>query len=299
LDNEWSEWSGASFVEFTNLAAGDYEFLVRSGSPAVGTSPAASFAFAVEAPWYGTLWAWLVFSGVAWMPLALVMRLRHRALRRRADELEALVATQTRELAGTVERLRLANATVEEKNQLLADANSRLLTLSLHDELTGIPNRRHLEETLAVEWSRGHRNRLPLSLVLLDLDHFKKLNDSAGHHEGDEALKAVAQYLEESLHRRGDLAARYGGEEFVIVLPATDLDGAQHFAETLRGGIEALDFPHPATPGGKLTASFGVVSVVPAGGIEADALVQAADRALYRAKAAGRNRVETGPPPSP
>ncbi len=292
VDGDWSAWTEASSVEFTNLAADDYVFRVRSRSVGSEPSAAARFSFVVRAPWYGTPTAWLAFSAVAWLLLALVVRLRHLALRRRASQLEGMVSEKTAELAESIERLRLANATVEEKNALLAEANDRLRNLSRQDGLTGIANRRRLEEVLESEWNRAIRSRQPLALILVDLDHFKRLNDSAGHQEGDVALQRVARFLHENLRRTSDLVARYGGEEFLIVLPATDREGARQFAEFLRAGIEGLALVHPGVDAGSLTASFGVVAEVPALGQVPTDLVQRADRALYRAKAAGRNRVE-------
>jgi len=123
----------------------------------------------------------------------------------------------------------------------------------------------------------------PLAFALLDLDHFKLLNDTRGHGEGDRCLQQVARYLSGSLGRHSDLVARYGGEEFAILLPDTDLDGALLVAEQLRQGIEGLPI--------QVTASVGVASMIPAPGQRLEDLVEAADRALYRAKTDGRNRV--------
>ena len=159
--------------------------------------------------------------------------------------------------------------------------------------LTGIANRRQYDETLRAEWSRARRTRSPLALVFIDIDWFKALNDTQGHHVGDECLKAVANYLSAGVQRASDLVARVGGEEFALVLPNTQLHIAAQFAERLRTGIESLAIPHDAAPNGFLTASFGVVSVIPDAEAKPEDAVKAADRALYTAKAQGRNRVQT------
>ena len=152
------------------------------------------------------------------------------------------------------------------------------------DSLTGLANRRALEEILAAEISRAHRFAHQLAVVLLDLDRFKEINDSFGHAAGDVMLRAVSRLLT-SLARQGDTVARWGGEEFVVVLPETDLAGAQRFAERLRRTIEAHSVGDMKT-----SASCGVATMVPEDSVEE--LLGAADQALYQAKSNGRNRTE-------
>ena len=153
------------------------------------------------------------------------------------------------------------------------------------DALTGLANRRALEEILAAEISRAHRFKHELALVLLDLDRFKEINDSFGHAAGDTMLRAVSRLLT-SLARQGDTVARWGGEEFVVVLPETDLPGARRFAERLRRTIEA----HPVGEM-RTSASCGVATMLPDDNVET--LLGAADQGLYRAKSNGRNRTES------
>jgi diguanylate cyclase (GGDEF)-like protein len=153
------------------------------------------------------------------------------------------------------------------------------------DALTGLANRRALEEILAAEISRAHRFTHQLGVVLLDLDRFKEINDSFGHAAGDVMLRAVSRLLT-SLARQGDTVARWGGEEFVVVLPETDLAGARRFAERLRRTIEAH-----AVGEMKTSASCGVATMLANDTVEE--LVGAADQALYQAKANGRNRTES------
>ncbi len=161
------------------------------------------------------------------------------------------------------------------------------------DALTGLANRRALEEILAAEISRAQRFAHQLAVVLLDLDRFKEINDSFGHAAGDVMLRAVSRLLT-SLARQGDTVARWGGEEFVVVLPETDLAGARRFAERLRRTIEAH-----AVGDMKTSASCGVATMLPGDSVEE--LLGAADRALYQAKSNGRNRTESavrGPSPA-
>jgi diguanylate cyclase (GGDEF)-like protein len=161
------------------------------------------------------------------------------------------------------------------------------------DSLTGLANRRALEEILAAEISRAHRFTHQLAVVLLDLDRFKEINDSFGHAAGDVMLRAVSRLLT-SLARQGDTVARWGGEEFVVVLPETDLAGAERFAERLRRTIEAH-----AVGEMKTSASCGVATMLPEDSV--DELLGAADQALYQAKSNGRNRTESavrGPRPA-
>jgi diguanylate cyclase (GGDEF)-like protein len=180
----------------------------------------------------------------------------------------------------------------------LDEANRELTRLSAVDGLTGIPNRRCFDDTLAREWRRSQRNRQPLSLLLADVDHFKEFNDTYGHQVGDDCLKAVARSLAGCLNRATDLVARYGGEEFAVVLPDTDEHGARAVAELMRDAVAALAVPHSASSvAGHVTLSLGVASCVPGNEPEASAesLLGDADKALYEAKRGGRNRVFVAP----
>jgi len=181
---------------------------------------------------------------------------------------------------------------LRESQQKLAAANVELQKLAALDPLTGIANRRRFDETLMVEWQRGQRDRQPLSLLMVDVDHFKSYNDSYGHPAGDLALKKVAAVLTENLKRPADLVTRYGGEEFAIVLPETDSAGAMTVARACLRHLENLQIEHSkAAPYGVLTISVGVQTVIPGKQSNAQELVAQADRALYAAKAQGRNCV--------
>jgi diguanylate cyclase (GGDEF)-like protein/PAS domain S-box-containing protein len=184
-----------------------------------------------------------------------------------------------------VTRLKLAELT-------LHTTTNQLKHLVVTDGLTELLNRRAFDEALEVEIRRSARAREPLSLLMVDVDHFKFYNDQYGHLAGDECLRAVSQYLKASLKRPADLAARYGGEEFAAILPSTDEEGAYMVAEGFRRALAEARLPHGASERGYVTASVGVATYMP-DNLYRDALelVRTADEALYSAKAAGRDRV--------
>jgi diguanylate cyclase (GGDEF)-like protein len=163
---------------------------------------------------------------------------------------------------------------------------------TLIDALTGVGNRRAFDQTLEREWHRANRDGESVALLLIDVDHFKKMNDGFGHQRGDECLVAVARALERALPRVVDFIARYGGEEFACILPATDDNGAVKVAEQLRAAVETLRIEHPGSEHGILTVSLGATACRAASGAALPTLVRTADRALYEAKRKGRNRVE-------
>lgn len=169
-------------------------------------------------------------------------------------------------------------------------AERGLATLAATDSLTGLPNRRRLDQVLRQEWARAQRNRKPLAVLMVDVDHFKAFNQRHGHAGGDHALREVAKTIELCIRRPADLAARYGGEEFQVVLPETDLAGARLLAERIRASVEAL------APLGEdnesVTVSIGIGLYQPGTQDDLASVLGAADEAAYRAKAKGRNRVE-------
>ncbi|MFZ5446213.1 MAG: GGDEF domain-containing protein [Myxococcota bacterium] len=185
------------------------------------------------------------------------------------------------------------NRELDRANRELEEKREELLQLSRTDGLTGLVNRRHFEERLAQEFSRSERYRTPLSCFLLDIDHFKKVNDTWGHQFGDVVLREVAGVARRAL-RDVDVLARYGGEELVALLPETSPEEAWRAAERVRMGVEAMRLTAQTPDGPKpvrCTASIGVATF-PSDGVETgEQLVNAADECLYVAKEAGRNQV--------
>lgn len=171
-----------------------------------------------------------------------------------------------------------------------------LSELAAVDALTGLANRRILDERLRLEWDRAQRSLEPLTVLMIDVDHFKAFNDRHGHHGGDAALRTVAQVIGANIRRPADLAARYGGEEFAVVLPHTDAKGAWVIAEHIRSSIEHL--PRVAGDAQPITASIGMSTWDKRSRLSLEALLLSADQALYEAKHRGRNRIVEAQPPS-
>lgn len=171
-----------------------------------------------------------------------------------------------------------------------------LRKLSQQDELTNIANRRAFNAKLQNEWRRALRSQIPISVIMIDIDNFKKYNDHYGHPAGDECLKLIAEVLGKMIGRPSDLIARYGGEEFVVVLQSTSKDGARELAEHMCRKIESLQIQHLHPDiNGIITISVGVSTVIPDTEMNPDKLLDAADKALYIAKKAGKNQVCTQP----
>jgi diguanylate cyclase (GGDEF)-like protein/PAS domain S-box-containing protein len=173
-------------------------------------------------------------------------------------------------------------------------ASEKLAALAILDGLTGLANRRRFDERLQEEWARACRDDTPLSLLMIDADHFKKFNDQYGHQAGDGCLQAIAKVLATEARRPADLAARYGGEEFVLLLPNTAAAGCELVGEKIRQELRQLCIPHALNiPSQKVTVSLGAATIRPnaEGPTGSSSLVEAADRALYAAKESGRDRL--------
>jgi diguanylate cyclase (GGDEF)-like protein len=197
------------------------------------------------------------------------------------------------QLSSIVEKSRLYEE-LQRTNAELRHEQDKLEFLASHDALTGLNNRRTLNEFLQREWGRAIRARVPISAVMIDIDSFKLYNDSHGHLAGDECLQAVARVVAEGARRPTDLAARYGSEEFLVLLPETNEDGVRNGAEQIRAGVEALQIPHGRSiASAVVTISAGTATVIPDPGSSPSTLLAAADNALYLAKKSGRNQVFT------
>ncbi|MEM6704938.1 MAG: diguanylate cyclase [Acidobacteriota bacterium] len=210
---------------------------------------------------------------------------KRRADRQRRQSLEHEVAERT-------QALEEARAELQQSNTALVEANHRLEELSTVDSLTGVANRRQFDAALQLEWARCKRHDAPLTVLLVDIDHFKQFNDSQGHLEGDECLARVARALNEQCRRAGDLVARYGGEEFAVILPVTPKQEAHELALRVRRAVEDLEVSHESSGVSDfVTISVGAATLIPSEERVPLDLVGTADRALYEAKRAGRNRV--------
>ena len=201
---------------------------------------------------------------------------------------------ETRTPSGDLVLLRLDVTELVEKSQALERANVQLAHLSTTDGLTGIANRRQFDQTLLNEWQRSARSQQPLSLLMVDIDYFKRYNDRYGHLAGDECLRRVARILECCVMRSGELVARYGGEEFALLLPGTDVNEANVVARRCNEEMAKARIIHDDSPAASwLTVSIGVATAIATQNLLPETLVERADLALYRAKDSGRACVET------
>jgi len=196
------------------------------------------------------------------------------------------------EIAKNAQLLSIANQELTKLHEQLKEANQRLKHLSIIDEVTGIPNRRCLDDTLKREWTRCLREGKSLSLILVDIDHFKLYNDNYGHLRGDICLRKVARALESVLKRSSDFVGRFGGEEFAAILANTDYDNATKVAEQMRKCIEELKIVHEqSSTFPYITISLGVATIKPTLKASFRGLISAADKKMYQAKSQGRNQV--------
>lgn len=288
-DRDWVAAGTSRVGQYTKLAPGDYTFrVIATNEDGVRSLSEARLGVTVDRRWFETWWARLLALALLAAALWGAVRLRLAALRARRNEELARAYGQVQRMAGEL----------EETNRQLAVANVQLRTLSYVDGLTGVANRRRFDEALEEACADASAEGEPIGLLLIDIDHFKRLNDSHGHQSGDEALRVIGALLDERTQTRGGLAARFGGEEFVWLLPGVTLEAAHTEAEALRLAIRNAAIRHDAAEAGILTASVGVTAS--AGGMTPPAptpssLLACADAALYRAKARGRDRVESEP----
>jgi diguanylate cyclase (GGDEF)-like protein len=283
FDPDWIEADMRRDVYYTNIPPGAYRFsVIACNNDGLWNETGASFDFTLTPFFYQRKLFYALIGMMVLLTGFGVFLWRLRRFKARERELTALVEARTQDLA--------------DANRNLKEANTQLEHLATHDGLTGIANRRHFMNALEIEWRRSERLSLPLSLIMADVDNFKAFNDRYGHQAGDQCLRMLATLMAESITRAGDLVARYGGEEFIVLLPATEVEGAAHVAERLRKRIEDAGIKHETSPVcACVTISFGVAGVIPKRGMLAESVIQASDQALYRAKTEGRNRVVRAP----
>lgn len=271
-DADWIDADTRRTAYYSYLPPGNYRFLVKAAnSDGIWNETGARLELQLKPFFYQTEWFLLLVVSGAVLTLCAVWKISVFQLEARERRLARLV---------------------DEKTEALKKANEELQHLANSDGLTKIGNRRHFEDFLADEWHRAIRFKTEISLVLLDIDHFKLFNDTYGHQAGDECLKKVADALRETIHRPTDLLARFGGEEFAIVLGGTDLEGALNIARQAAENVKKLAVPHCRSQTSEhLTMSVGVATTFVTFGMSEAELIKAADEALYQAKAAGRNRI--------
>jgi len=271
VTRDWVDAGKSREATFAALPHGHYRFRLAASIDGKRWQEApAPLPITVNPHFYQSYWFVALVTLATLAGAVSLFQLRTLQLRRRHAEMERLIATKTEELKV---------------------ANEHLSRLSFADALTGLANRRRLDEVLETEWRRASRLQTPLAVIIADIDAFKAYNDALGHPEGDNALVQVADVIRDATSRAGDFAARYGGEEFMMLIPGADPSAARAFAESLRQACEDRAIPHPASPVATVvTISLGVASRVPVAGSSASGLVAEADAALYRAKQEGRNR---------
>lgn len=205
------------------------------------------------------------------------------------SKLNLELSTANRQLE---QRVQQRTFELEQTNQALVQANHKLEVYSHTDGLLNIANRKYFDQRLQEEWLRAIRSQQPVGLLMIDVDHFKRYNDTYGHQAGDACLRAVAKAASGALARSTDLLARYGGEELVVVLPDTHVEGTYQVAQDICAAVAKLKIPHAGSDTAPyVTVSLGVASMNPPRVSSADRLVAAADQALYQAKKRGRNQV--------
>ena len=224
--------------------------------------------------------------------MGFIVRMRHLSGQFLEIEWRALYSERQLFLSGRdVTADQAAMREIEQLNVRLEAQTAQLQEMAFHDGLTGVFNRRHFDDSLSLEWRTCMRDAQPLSVLLLDIDHFKRYNDTYGHLQGDECLRQVALEFQARCKRPRDMVARYGGEEFVALLPDTDVDGAVRKAREVVEAVAALQMRHAGSPAAQVvTVSIGVAAMVPRADANPETLLRHADDALYSAKLLGRNR---------
>ena len=263
----WTAWSDERELNYRSLPPGSYRLELQARTRSGREAEPLSYPFQVQPRWFQTPWAWALGALTVLLLVAGVA--------------QAIVRVRYRQFVATNRRL---ERKISERTAELENANRKLSELATEDSLTGVANRRALEQALGREWQRCGELRLPLAAVMVDVDHFKQFNDRHGHLEGDKQLRRVATELSHEVQPVRELLARFGGEEFALILPGLHLDEAMARAERMRQRFQRA--------GMGTTVSLGVASIVPNPSLEPAELLRRADTALYRAKRKGRNRVE-------
>lgn len=271
-DAEWIDSDTRRTAYYSYLPPGNYRFLVKAAnSDGIWNEQGASIRLELKTFFYQTKEFYLLCVAVGTLCLFLIWQFSVYQLKTRQRKLAKLVGEKTEELK---------------------KANDELHHLANSDGLTKIGNRRRFETFLTDEWHRAVRFKTEISLILLDIDHFKLFNDTYGHQAGDDCLQKVAEVLAETIKRPTDLVARFGGEEFAIILGGTDSEGAFNIAKQAMENVKNLKIPHNNSKTNEyLTISIGVATTFAKFELTESDLINAADKALYQAKESGRNQI--------
>lgn len=287
-DRDWVDVIGARAAHYTNIPPGSYRFRVRTSQDGGSwNSEAVAFNFVLKPHYYRTYWFYILCALAAVALAAAVMRVRLLRLRVRQEELSFLVAQRTAELQSEILIRKRTEEDLAGARDEAIRARDELHFQANHDALTGLWNRRAILDSLDREMERSRRSRDPIGLLMLDVDHFKNINDSLGHPVGDVVLKEVADRIARTI-RSYDCVGRYGGEEFLVVLPDCDEGQILQGAERIRAAIAEEVF----SVGGSniaVTISIGA-TVLESGTVSTMEILSIADAALYEAKIRGRNR---------
>ncbi len=288
FDEDWVERGEQRSAVFTNLGPGEYALQVQAAHPhGPWSAQSARIDFHIAPHLWQRPWGWLLMLAAAAFGVQQLLQRRLRRAHQNELRLRDLVEQRTADLRLQAQRLQ---DTDREKNQLMQQLRQQAEAFerqAREDALTGLANRRAFDELLAYEFARAGRSEQPLCVALVDLDHFKRINDELSHAAGDAVLRAVAERMRQ-LCREIDTVARWGGEEFALLLPNTRLSDALAVCERVRAGVERLEL-NAIAPGLRITISIGLSSHE--GHADYDRMLSQADAALYAAKQSGRNRV--------
>ena len=271
LNDDWSKPGNERKVNYTNLAPGSYVFKVKAAnSQGTWNNEGTSLKITIIPPFWKTLWFKFLVLFALVMLIYSIFAARVVAIKRQREQLRKLVDKQTEDIRRV---------------------NEKLQKIAVTDELTQINNRRSFNRYISSQWKIAIREKTQVSLVLGDIDYFKKFNDNYGHQEGDDCLFNVAQILKNQLKRPKDFIARYGGEEFVLVLPGSSVEGARVVARHLIEGLRKAAIPHEQSEVDSIvTISLGIASIQPDIKNSPETITKMADDALYKAKNQGRNQ---------
>lgn len=300
FDKDWSPPKTIRRATYTNLSPGTYTFIVyATNNDGQWSRTPAQLRIIILPPWWQTWWfrgltvlalVGLALGGLHWRTRQIRLlnaKLEKRVLERTVELQEEILRRQTAE-----GKLREANDALQAKLNEIIELQAKLREQAIHDALTGLFNRHYLTDVMSTELSRAQRGNYPVTFMLIDLDHFKTINDQYGHHAGDRVLAAAGKMLLEHI-RQGDYAFRYGGEEFLVILPNTAPQDALYRAEQLRADFIALKVEVDGNAI-EITASIGV-AIYPFDGEKSEDILRYVDAALYQAKGKGRDRVIISP----